>query len=58
MLTKFLYEFQEENTMIQTILAVPVIMGCALAGTVGMIKAIKHFCPDQFEKNEDGRENK
>ena len=42
--------------MIQTILAVPVIMGCALAG--GMIKAIKRFCPDQFEKNEDGRENK
>lgn len=44
--------------MIKMILAVPVIMGCALAGTVGMIKAIKHFCPDQFEENEDGRENK
>ena len=44
--------------MIKMLFAVPVIMGCALAGTVGMIKAIKHFCPDQFEENEDGRENK
>ena len=44
--------------MIQTNLAVHVIKGCALAGTGCMIKAIKHFCPDQFEKNEDGRENK
>jgi hypothetical protein len=58
MLPKFLYELQEENRMIKMLFAVPVIMGCALAGTVGMIKAIKHFCPDQFEKNEDGRENK
>lgn len=44
--------------MWKTILSVPVIMGCALAGTVGMIKAIKRFCPDQFEKNEDGRDKK
>lgn len=44
--------------MLKAILSVPVIMGCALAGTVGMMKAIKHFCPDQFEKNENGREKK
>lgn len=38
--------------MLKSILSVPVIMGCALAGTIGMINAIKHFCPDQFEKKE------
>ncbi len=41
--------------MLKAIVSVPVIMGCALAGTVGLIKAIKHFCPEQFGKN--GREN-
>lgn len=35
--------------MLKTIAMVPVIMGCALVGTVGMIKAIKKFCPDRFE---------
>lgn len=35
--------------MLKMIIMVPVIMGCALAGTVGMIKAIKKFCPDRFE---------
>lgn len=44
--------------MLKTILSVPVIMGCALAGTVGLIQTIKHFCPHQFEKNESGRESK
>lgn len=28
------------------ILLVPVIMGCALGGTVGIIKAIQHFFPE------------
>ncbi len=44
--------------MWKTLLSVPVIMGCALAGTAGMIKAIKQFCPGQFEKNENGRDEK
>ncbi len=44
--------------MLKTILFVPLIMGCALAGTIGMIKAIKRFFPDQFDKNENGREIK
>ena len=44
--------------MLKAILSVPVIMGCALAGTVGMIKAIRKFCPGQFEKNENGRGEK
>ena len=45
--------------MLKTILSVPVIMGCALAGTVGMIKTIQRFYPDQFEKNEqNGKEQK
>lgn len=35
--------------MMKTILMVPVIMGCALVGTVGMIKAIKKFCPERFD---------
>lgn len=30
------------------ILMVPVIIGCAIAGTVGLIKGIKKFCPEQF----------
>lgn len=42
--------------MIKLILSVPVIMGCALAGTVGMIKAIKKFCPDQFKNSHTGEE--
>lgn len=42
--------------MVKAILSVPVIMGCALVGTIGMIKAIKHFCPDQFKKNDNGRD--
>ena len=44
--------------MWKAILSAPVIMGCALAGTIGMIKAIKRFCPDHFEKIEDGRDKK
>ena len=44
--------------MLKTILSVPVIMGCALAGTVGVIKAIKRFCPGQFDERETGREKK
>lgn len=35
--------------MLKMIAMVPIIMGCALAGTVGMIKAIKKFCPNRFE---------
>ena len=34
--------------MLVKILMVPVIMGCALAGTVGLIKGIKKICPEQF----------
>lgn len=34
--------------MLVKILMVPMIMGCALAGTVGLIKGIKKFCPEQF----------
>ena len=37
--------------MIQMLFAVPVIMSCALAGTVGMIKAIQKFFPHQFQNN-------
>ena len=44
--------------ILNTILSVPVIMGCALAGTFGIIKAIKKFCPDQFEKDKNRREKK
>ena len=36
--------------MLLQILMVPVIMGCALAGTVGLIKGIKKFCPEQFRE--------
>ena len=35
--------------MLKSIAMVPVIMGCALVGTVGMIKAIQKFSPDRFE---------
>lgn len=35
--------------MLKTLAMVPVVMGCALVGTVGMIKAIKKFAPDRFE---------
>lgn len=34
--------------MLKTIISVPVIMACALAGTVGLIKAIGKFCPEQM----------
>ena len=36
--------------MLRMIAMVPIIMVCALAGTVGMIKGIKKFCPGQFEQ--------
>lgn len=36
--------------MLIKIFMVPVIMGCALVGTVGLIKGIKRFCPEQFGK--------
>lgn len=35
--------------MLKTILMVPILMGCALVGTVGMIKVIKKVCPDRFD---------
>ncbi len=34
--------------MLVKILMVPAIMVCALAGTVGLMKGIKKFCPEQF----------
>lgn len=46
--------------MVKMIAMVPVIMGCALAGTVGLIKAIKKFSPDRFDTktiSEDGEGN-
>lgn len=35
--------------MLKMIFRVPLIMGCALVGTIGMIKAIKKFCPKYFD---------
>lgn len=37
------------------IFLVPVIMVCALVGTVGLIKVIKKFFPEEFDKNNDFR---
>ncbi len=34
--------------MLKTIIIAPVIIGCALAGTVGMLKATKRFFPERF----------
>lgn len=36
--------------MLRMIIMVPVTMGCALVGTVGLIKLIKKFCPGQFDQ--------
>lgn len=44
--------------MLKMIAMVPVIMGCALGGTVGMIKAIKKFCPNRFEDAKTGSEDR
>ncbi len=38
--------------MFKTFLEVPLIMGCALAGTVGLMGIIKKLCPEQFFKAE------
>lgn len=35
--------------MLKTILMVPIIMGCALVGTVGMIQAIEKAYPERFD---------
>ena len=47
--------------MLKMIAMAPVIMGCALWGTVGMINAINKFCPDRFEdtktESEDREDN-
>lgn len=37
---------KEELIMLQTLVLVPVIMACALGGTVGLIKLIKKFSPN------------
>ncbi|MCM1060981.1 MAG: hypothetical protein NC452_11915 [Eubacterium sp.] len=37
--------------MLKTFLLVPTIMTCALAGTVGLIKAIEKISPEQFDWN-------
>ncbi len=34
-----------------TFLLVPAIMACATGGTIGMIKAIKKFAPEQFTEH-------
>ena len=33
------------------LLLVPVIMVCAAGGTIGMIKTIQRFAPEQFPKD-------
>ncbi|WP_298033260.1 hypothetical protein [uncultured Dysosmobacter sp.] len=38
------------------LLLVPVIMACAAGGTIGMIKAIKKFAPDQFPKEAEEKQ--
>lgn len=43
--------------MLKTIIMVPVIMGCALAGTVGLIKGINKFFPGQFNQPESAKKN-
>ena len=37
--------------MLKMIIMVPVTMGCALVGTVGLIKLIKKICPGPFDQS-------
>lgn len=39
--------------MFKTFLKVPLLMGCALVGTVGLMGIIKKICPEQFSKVEE-----
>lgn len=39
--------------MFKSFLKVPLLMGCALVGTVGLMGIIKKFCPEQFSKVEE-----
>lgn len=38
------------------LLLVPVIMACAAGGTIGMIKAIKRFAPEQAQKDTNNKQ--